>query len=1787
MSIKARDTVTLVDITDCTKIVTWYQLISSTATAPTKPTTTKVSESPTGWTTTEPAFTTGSSNTLYTCQQNVFGDGTVYWGDVQKSSSYEAAKQAYNNAQNATKTANEAINKANVAKTTADGKNKIFYSASTPTAEANGDLWYKLDSKNNIIGIYIWNGSAWNVYTLIASDVIATGTITGTQIEGGTITGDKIKSNSVSTSKLTVTDLTNYVRLSPDNLTVNNWTYSYEKTTAGGVYTVQSVAGIGVPRDLLLSDEWYPVQPNQSLNLTADVSSNIQGHINTTDTADSYINVAIGVWGRNDSTGTNYYKLGASVVSSSTADWHTVTYDYSFTSSDNITSWRPWICVSGQWSTLHGTLKLRNVSARNTANGKLIVDGSITSTELASGSVTAGKLAAGSVQASNIVSGAVTTDKLGAKSVTTDKLVVGSGTNLYPNYDDFQNITNSTLYWDGHDLTTNVGTGNGIPVASRSIDCKVVDKFTVSTAQHSYIRLGNVKNNYGTIPVVKGKTYIVSWYSTAPKDIVHMQCLLFNTTTGGGRITDSATKRGYFFLSNESSETLTTDATWYRCWGTLTIPNDSNNWLCMGLTVLTTAASQGKSFSLGGIQIETGIAGQKPSEWHKAGTTLIDGDNIIAGTVTATQMKTGTITASSGVISSLSAGVLTTGTLDTARIAAGSIDSSKLKAGAVEVGGRNLLSFTQPFGTARTAVGYLTTCNASLSSEEYRQCKARYYTGTLSDTTGTKQIVIYDGVSPITSGGCYTASFWAKGSGKLSLYFNNGLSVINTINSQGITGTNHSEFSLINTWNRYWVVFTLEDDSSKANAAKSLVFQHDGSTGLKLSVYLAGLKLEESKFASGYSLAPEDLTNYVDSNADKVNLIRQSTLSDTAYNSTTKNWTPVTANTVSKYEFTSEGMHYIVPSTSTVWMSSAGIYVDLDDLGISKGDTIAISAEVKGTYGSTNAGLAIWHGTGTSTNYWAYNDTITGSYPVEISDWTRVGGIYTIPDTFGKSVIGSKTGNFLYIFFGGGKGQTKDLSGWVRNVKLERGISVTDFTLAPSDYADNAAKGITDNIYYTGTTLINGGRIKTDTLTALGAVTAGSFNLGSGNFTVTSNGVLTAKGATINGTINGSSGSFGGFTIESGSIHTTGKAVTDTSDKSVALASTPFTRTIGGTSRSNLELAIGSNFGVDQSGNAYINNANVAGNITATSGTIGGCSIVNNVLKIKNANIGEKLTANSIDLTVGGRNLLRDTEWMTTWANSGGWTVSSGIASCATESTAKVDTLVCLTGKKFMAIPATEWLNKTLTFSAEVKSTGGTWAANCFLISYSLYNSNDTRMKWADHVIGSFTPTSSWQTVSETVTMNSSFFTSGTYTGDISSLYLTVMIANSGTAQCSFKHAKLELGDVATAWSPAPEDVTDYVFYNNTTQINGGNIKTGSIESSALKVDKLSAISANLGTVNAGTLNAVDINSATIKAGYIHATNGDSYWNLDNVDHTDSSGITYTKNSFKFGAMQSLTENSNDSVENGDVYFSRAVHVTYGLELYGDNKNKEPYIDFHPEATGPLSISKSSTFYDYAGRISMTDNGHFDFKAPKGMTDTPKQSRFASIRTGGIQVLPFNGGAENNAPKDSNIYFYYNTSSPTDSYNSRICCKNSSLYVYCNGSETQGNIYAANTTGSSYHIKHDIKKITEEDGKKVLKLDPVTFTYDGLDLASAGFIAEDMLEKIPQVVVKPDDYIDDEHWKEGDDTLGIQYSAIIPYIVKLCQMQEKEIRDLKDKVEQQREDIDKLTFPHKLRNKRK
>lgn len=91
---KASATITVSLERDISSVTRYYKLQASTASAPAKPTTL----TPSGWTTTEPAYTEGSTNSLYITDRTVFTDGTYSYSDVSLSSSYEAAKAAYNKA---------------------------------------------------------------------------------------------------------------------------------------------------------------------------------------------------------------------------------------------------------------------------------------------------------------------------------------------------------------------------------------------------------------------------------------------------------------------------------------------------------------------------------------------------------------------------------------------------------------------------------------------------------------------------------------------------------------------------------------------------------------------------------------------------------------------------------------------------------------------------------------------------------------------------------------------------------------------------------------------------------------------------------------------------------------------------------------------------------------------------------------------------------------------------------------------------------------------------------------------------------------------------------------------------------------------------------------------------------------------------------------------------------------------------------------------------------------------------------------------------------------------------------------------------------------------------------------------------------------------------------------------------------------------------------------------------------------------------------------------------------
>lgn len=106
--IKAKAEITISKIIDIEKTVRYYLLQSSTSSVPSKP----ASNPPGGnWITTEPSYTTGSTNTLYFVDLTIMSDDSFSYSAVSKSSSYEAAKIAYNKAVSAESSANSANSK--------------------------------------------------------------------------------------------------------------------------------------------------------------------------------------------------------------------------------------------------------------------------------------------------------------------------------------------------------------------------------------------------------------------------------------------------------------------------------------------------------------------------------------------------------------------------------------------------------------------------------------------------------------------------------------------------------------------------------------------------------------------------------------------------------------------------------------------------------------------------------------------------------------------------------------------------------------------------------------------------------------------------------------------------------------------------------------------------------------------------------------------------------------------------------------------------------------------------------------------------------------------------------------------------------------------------------------------------------------------------------------------------------------------------------------------------------------------------------------------------------------------------------------------------------------------------------------------------------------------------------------------------------------------------------------------------------------------------------------------
>lgn len=113
---------------------------------------------------------------------------------------------------------------------------------------------------------------------------------------------------------------------------------------------------------------------------------------------------------------------------------------------------------------------------------------------------------------------------------------------------------------------------------------------------------------------------------------------------------------------------------------------------------------------------------------------------------------------------------------------------------------------------------------------------------------------------------------------------------------------------------------------------------------------------------------------------------------------------------------------------------------------------------------------------------------------------------------------------------------------------------------------------------------------------------------------------------------------------------------------------------------------------------------------------------------------------------------------------------------------------------------------------------------------------------------------------------------------------------------------------------------------------------------------------------------------------------------------------------------------------------------------------------------------------------------------------------------------------------------------------------------------------SAFTTMSCKHTKTNVVDISEEDALKLLDIRPVNFDYVeevGGQKDQIGVLAEDTYEVLPKVVSMPDDYVEEDF----DISKGIHqslpsvdYAKFVPYLIKLVQIQQKEIDILKSKL---------------------
>ena len=131
---------------------------------------------------------------------------------------------------------------------------------------------------------------------------------------------------------------------------------------------------------------------------------------------------------------------------------------------------------------------------------------------------------------------------------------------------------------------------------------------------------------------------------------------------------------------------------------------------------------------------------------------------------------------------------------------------------------------------------------------------------------------------------------------------------------------------------------------------------------------------------------------------------------------------------------------------------------------------------------------------------------------------------------------------------------------------------------------------------------------------------------------------------------------------------------------------------------------------------------------------------------------------------------------------------------------------------------------------------------------------------------------------------------------------------------------------------------------------------------------------------------------------------------------------------------------------------------------------------------------------------------------------------------------------------------------------------------YVNFVNTSNSAYAPIRAGgftnmSSEKTKEHINDMTIDEARKLLDIDVISFDYKenfGGKKDNFGVLAEQVISHIPYVVDNPEEYDEnsfDESKGIDQPLMGVDYIKFVPYLIKMIQIQQKEIEDLKSVME--------------------